>query len=753
MKHGRIRFEASDLPPSPFGPRGLLSVDTSGNVIAPYGDGLAIQQDGRWKVIGRAAGIHGPIYSVLQDREGSVWLGLGGHGLVRWLGYRQWEHYNAEDGLDGELVYEVNNPADGTLWAGTDSGLFRARKTGTKWKWRKERTLGDIPIHSVRPDAEGHLWLGTESHGAARMETRTGQVEWFDKRRGLTADSPYTMLPDHSNRIWAGSLTGLFVADRNTLRFQAVPEVPAVLCLAIVEAPDGTIWAGTKQGLFQLSGDHWREFTTKDGLSHNEVLSLAAAENGDIWVGYQFGSEIDRIQPHESGFEISHEGRDLLSAQGVTYFLGFDAGKRLWVGTNRGVYLRDRGSWQHYDQHDGLVWDDCDLNGFAAMPDGAVWIGTSGGLAHFLPGAENPRQDPPRAIFTKLTLGGNDAAENASVGHRANALAVRFSALSFVHENRLLFRYRLAPLFSDWRETRQRDLQFPGLAPDSYRLEVEARDGSGLWSAEPALFAFEVQPPLWRTWWAMSLLVAAALGLLAMAVRWRGEAARQRENDLVRLVDERTTKLNDANGSLLETTLKLQDVNKYLVRLSNIDGLTDIANRRMFEKTLAEEWEHSKIEGTPLSVILADIDYFKRLNDAAGHQAGDECLKRIAAELAKAVKRDSDLVARFGGEEFVLILPRTGHYEATLFAETIRASVERLDIRHPDSPISSKVTISLGIATEIGDRFASFDALVGGADAALYAAKQRGRNRAASFELIYEGAYAGSDESARMTRV
>jgi diguanylate cyclase (GGDEF)-like protein len=390
------------------------------------------------------------------------------------------------------------------------------------------------------------------------------------------------------------------------------------------------------------------------------------------------------------------------------------------------------------------VWDDCYLNGFAAMPDGAVWIGPSGGLAHFLPGEETRRQDPPRAIFTKLTLGGVDAAENASVGHRSNALAVRFSALSFVHEDKLLF--------GDWRETRQRDLQFPGLAPDSYRLEVEARDGSGRWSAEPALFTSEVQPPRWRTWWATSLLIAAALGLLALIIRWRGEAARKREIDLVRLVDERTTELKEANGSLLETTLKLQDANKYLVRLSTIDGLTGIANRRMFDKTLEEEWNQAKIDGTPLSVILADIDYFKRLNDAAGNQAGDECLKRIAAELANAVKRDEDLVARFGGEEFVLILPMANHYEATLFAETIRASIERLDIKHPDSPASSKVTISLGIATQSGDRFPSRDALVGAADAALYAAKQRGRNRAVSLEPAREPAYAGSDSSARLIK-
>jgi diguanylate cyclase (GGDEF)-like protein len=739
MRHGETRFQTPDLPPSHFGPRGLVSIDAWGSVIVPVGDGLAIQQDGHWKRVGQAAGLHGPVYSVLQDREGSLWLGLSGHGLVRWLGYREWEYFNSGSGLESDLVYQVFPAPDGTLWAGTDSGLYRGRKSGETWSWRKEAGLGDIPVHSVRPDRQGRLWLGTESHGAARFDPRNGQVEWFDKRQGLTAPSPYVLLLDHQNRIWAGTLTGLFTADLKTLQFRAIPEVPAAMSVALIEGANGDIWAGTKQGLFQLSGGHWRRFTTADGLSHNEVLSLTVGDDGDIWVGYQFGPEMDRIRERGSELKFSHEGDPSHNSEGFTYFLGFDARKRLWVGTNRGVDVRDGGLWRHYDQHDGLVWDDCDLNGFTPMPDGTVWVGTSGGLAHFTPRDEIFWKDPPVAIFTQLTLGGKSAAQDTSVAYKANALAVRFSALSFARQDRLLFKYRLTPLFNDWRETRQRELQFPGLSPDSYRLEVEARDGWGRWSAEPASFNFEVRPPWWRSAWFISLLTAAALSVLVAVLRWRGTAARQRERRLVRLVDERTTELKEANGTLRETTLKLQEANQYLVRLSTIDGLTGIANRRMFDQTLETEWEEAKRTGTPLSVVLADIDHFKRLNDSAGHQAGDECLKTIARELARAVKRDTDLVARFGGEEFAVILPATDHAQAAALAESIRQAIEKLEIRHPNSPTGANVTISLGIATATDDRFPTANALVGAADSALYAAKQLGRNRAQSFDSTHAG--------------
>ena len=659
MPRGKTAFEMPDLPASRFGPKGLLSIDKAGRIMVPIGTGLMIREENRWRQIGRRSGLIGPVYAILQDREGSLWIGLSGHGLVRWLGYREWEHFNSESGLGSDLVYE-SLPVPGGIWAGTDSGLFFGRRVAGDWNWRRQTGIGDSPVHSVVQDRQGRLWLGTEGRGAARLETQTGRIEWFDKNRGL-AESPYTLLLDRENRIWAGTLTGLFVADLKTLQFHQVEEVPAVSCLAVIEAPGGEIWIGTGKGVFRLAAGRWQRLTTGDGLSNNEVLSLAADYNGDIWVGYQFAAAIDRIHRSGNSFTISRDVSSKADSKGTTYFLGLDAGHRLWAGTNRGVDVSNGGAWRHYDQHDGLVWDDCDLNGFVAGADGSVWIGTSGGLAHFKPGDDLPWKDPPVAIFTQVTLGkiSMDPAQNVSVAYNANALATSYSALTFARESVVIFRYRLAPLFTEWRETRARELQFPGLPPSSYLLEIQARDGWARWSADSATFSFNIRPPWWRSWWFISFLAAASLAALALIFRWRSHAARQKERELVSLVDGRTRELNLVNSSLQLASSQLEAANRDLTRLATIDGLTGIANRRMFDRTLEIEWARARVSEMPLSLIITDIDHFKWLNDAAGHQKGDESLILVASELTRVARTSRDFVSRIGGEEFALILPGT----------------------------------------------------------------------------------------------
>ena len=731
LRQGRKRFEASGLPLlSGFGPRGLIDVDAEGSVIIPVDDGLAVEEAGYWHIVGRAAGLRGPVYAVLKDREGTLWLGLAGHGLARWLGYGQWEYFNSDNGMGSDLAYEVAAAGKDAFWAGTDGGLFLGRHTKGVWNWERQSKVGDVPIHTVRPDGNGRLWLGTEGRGAARLDPKTGRVEWFRAEQGLTAESPYTMMLDRENRIWAASTTGLFVADLRTLRFHPVEGIPAsAFCLAVVEAANGDVWAGTNHGLFRISHGQVSRFTTAQGLSNNEVLSLAVDRNDDIWVGYQFGSQIDRIRVSPSGVAVHPERIDSVDSRGTTYFLGFDVQGGLWAGTNRGVNVRNGAAWEHYDHHDGLVWDDCDLNGFHANPDGTVWIGTSAGLALFTPRSAALMNDPPAAILTKLTLGKRtvDAGQPVSVDHTVNSLTARFSALTFAREDAVLFRYRLTPLSTEWRETHERELQFPGLPANSYRFEVQARDGWGRWSGESARFDFEVRPPFWRAWWFITLCSLILLAMAAAALRLRDNALRRRERDLVRVVDARTAQLKEANQSLEDATSQLREANRHLVELSTLDGLTGLVNRRAFDLALEREWERHRRFGTPLSMILADIDCFKKLNDANGHQAGDECLRLVAGALGANGRSGVDCVARYGGEEFVLLLPGVDAAQAARLAEVARARVEQLQLPHPDSVAGRYVTISLGVATATG-QYGNAQALIGAADTALYAAKSRGRN-------------------------
>jgi diguanylate cyclase (GGDEF)-like protein/PAS domain S-box-containing protein len=178
-----------------------------------------------------------------------------------------------------------------------------------------------------------------------------------------------------------------------------------------------------------------------------------------------------------------------------------------------------------------------------------------------------------------------------------------------------------------------------------------------------------------------------------------------------------------------ETEQQLARLRAQLEELSFTDGLTGVANRRMFDRVLAEEWLDARRQRRPLSLILVDIDYFKQYNDHYGHLAGDDCLKRVATALGAAATRPRDLLARYGGEEFALILPETDLTAARHVAERCRQRIFREQIPHASSAASGVITISLGLSSLIpthGDTERDFLERV---DRLLYRAKQDGRNR------------------------
>lgn len=181
---------------------------------------------------------------------------------------------------------------------------------------------------------------------------------------------------------------------------------------------------------------------------------------------------------------------------------------------------------------------------------------------------------------------------------------------------------------------------------------------------------------------------------------------------------------------LLEAKRQLESANQILLRISALDGLTAIPNRRRFDEFLEQEWRRGLRTGGPLSLIMIDIDHFKHYNDTYGHQAGDQCLKRVAGLLSRGVKRPSDLVARYGGEEFAVVLPGTTLEGAESLAEALRTDVEAMDMRD-EVPGSCRVTISAGVAMIQPTRESGSALLVKAADSALYRAKREGRNRVA----------------------
>ena len=203
----------------------------------------------------------------------------------------------------------------------------------------------------------------------------------------------------------------------------------------------------------------------------------------------------------------------------------------------------------------------------------------------------------------------------------------------------------------------------------------------------------------------------------------------------------------------VQTQLRLKRVSDELRRLSLVDPLTGVGNRRRFEDALDREWRRAHRDGQPLSLMLADIDHFKQFNDLYGHPTGDQCLRSVATAMASALLRPGDIVTRYGGEEFAVVLPQTSRIAAQYVAHRLLGVVEALQIEHADSPTASHVTMSLGIScyddengcwrskppdsrsNEDDPAGCSAADLLFAADGALYAAKGAGRARAMMLEL------------------
>jgi diguanylate cyclase (GGDEF)-like protein len=723
-------------PPAPLPTTviGTPGTDADGRILLPSPDGLLIQDEKGWQKIDRSLGLRGAVYSVFEDRQHSLWIGLAGRGLAQWRGYHEWVSYSTASGLASDIVYEIQPQADGTLWVGTEGGLLRGQRGHFAMRWNKVKGLDGFPVHSVRfaphgdrsnedrpngdrPDA-GHsnadrrhddLWIGTEANGVARFHPRTGKVEWFGEAQGLLGKSAYTLRFDHQGRLWAATEAGLFSANAPYQKFSRVAELPSTRFWTIAEGSDGSIWAGGADGLFVYASGRWQNFTRATGLSNQEILALGAGENGEIWIGYRFGGGIDRVHLGQPSGLAIEKGVQRPGSDGLVYFLQLDASGRLWTGTEHGVDMWNGSRWSHYDTSDGLAWNDCDLNGFAQEPDGTVWIGTSGGLSQFKPRPRLSPEVPIEVVFTKLVMGRTDVSgqSNPSFSVHANSLIARYSALNVSNEDRILFRYRLSGSNASWTETTQRELQFAELAPGAYRLEIEAQDGDGVWSGHGTEFAFRILTPWYASWWFIGICGLTPVVIAGVVVHLRIVSGHRRERELQ----------------------QLKAAHDEIRNLAFFDPLTSLPNRRLLLDRLRQTLAASIRSNRKRALLFVDLDDFKTLNDTLGHHIGDLLLQEVARRIVASI-RETDTVARLGGDEFVVLLqdlsetPEDAAAQAKTVGEKILAAIHEpylLDGRECRSSSSIGITV-------YGNPQDSTNEVLQQADIAMYQAKAAGRN-------------------------
>ena len=706
-----------------------LARDAHGDLwIGSWGSGVVRMSAGGFSAVGEAEGLAGSqIWSLQSDREGSVWVGTWFGGLNR-LRNRAFVAFGVPEGLSHDNVRAVLPGRDGMMWVSTSGGGLDRIEGDRIDVLGKKDGLPTEELSSLAEDRDGALWIGTYTSGVARLDH--GKVETFGTAQGLPGAEVRSIFEDSHRTLWVGTRSGL--ARFNGHGFDAVtdPNLPQEGVAAILEDRKGTLWLGTTgQGLVSYRDGVFKTLTTRDGLVSNWIMALYEDAAGNLWIGTN-GEGMNRLR--DGRIAAIRTGDGLWD--GISQTILEDRSGNLWMSCNRGFYRAARAELAAFA--DGRA-SRVESVGFgpgdalrsttfagglqhagAVDVSGHLWLPSARGLVIVDPARLPGVGVPPGVHLESVQVDGvyKPPGEPVVLPPGAVPLTIRYAAATLLYADRVRFRYRMEGLSQHWVEAgKGGEAVFPALPHGRYRFRVAGSIDGLHWSEAPAVLPITVQAYFYQTPWFYALaalgVVAAVAGLFQLRVR----QLRARQAEMERLVTLRTEELRQAN--------------QHLARLSFVDSLTGLANRRRFDEAFAEEWRRARRSHTPLALVIADIDGFKRYNDLLGHLQGDRCLVEVAAVFARTAGRAGDLAARYGGEEFVVLLPGVDAEHAHRVAEQIRADCQALAIPHPDAAVGPVVTLSLGVASCTPTEHDKAESLIAQADAALYQAKQEGRNR------------------------
>lgn len=667
---------------------------------------------------------HGlPSYSagpVLLDREGSLWIGLAGGGLVRRLGHGEWLSWKKEDGLLHNGVWSIVRDRTGKLWVGTSGGLSILNADGrVLHSWTDRNGLAGNYVQAIVEGPTGDIYVGTFSGGISRFNKDGMLLRTYRFTSGLSVHV-ISMAIDRQGRLWAVGHGGCFrssvpLSASTALTFKQlkIPGLDAQTAFhAVRTGENGVMWISSSDGLARFDGGHWKVFTRADGLKANDVDATAEGL-GVFWVTYRDALGISRIKfEGERVKTIIHLTRQDGLSSDLVYALTFDQKGRLWASTDRGVSEMESGRWRRYDTEDGLIWDDGDDLALHVDREDNVWIGTSGGLSRYS-APRNPIPDsPPQTVITSIKGGGQEfqVDEHPVLHHAQSSILIRFSSLDYASEARTRFRFRLRGYEDAWNETSERDVHYAGLHAGRYVFEVMAAGPNGAWSPVPAQFSFTVKPPWWLSWWFIAFCLGAALLLARTLWNFRERGLLAQKSLLERQVADRTAELIESH--------------RHLKEIAYHDMLTSLPNRRMFTEQLRTRLSLAHRHGESFGLLLVDLDHFKQVNDLFGHDAGDAVLAETAARL-RAALRDSDCAARLGGDEFGILLVSAQDKDGIEVVS--KRLIESISVGMFFKGAKLEIGCSVGAAV-FPDSSDTEEGLYKAADLALYDAKRKGPN-------------------------
>ena len=482
--------------------------------------------------------IHSPTV-FYQDREGILWIGTASAGL--WRVRRQVVFTLSEArGLHDQNVYPIYQDRAGAIWLGAWPNTLNSYDHG-QFHYFTERD-GLVPyISALYEDRAGSLWVG--AYGGDRPDPARGDgLRVF--RNGRFMPPPglrhlgnvRAIFQDRRGALWFGCEDKLVRYDKGVLRaFTTRDGLATNYATVLVEDRSGNLWIGGQGGLTRLAGDHFKPYTVRDGLPSPTIRSLYVDQQNVLWIGTYDGG-LGRL---ENGKFTHYTTRDGLFSSGVFQILE-DSRGYFWMSCNQGIYRVQKQELNNfargqthtitsiaYGKADGMQNVECNGGHWPAgirARDGKLWFPTQEGVAVIDPEQVPINRNPPRVIIESCLVDRRPVAFDKPVrlSPAQTSLEIQYTALSFTNPERIRFKYRLEGLDQDWVDAgSRRTAYYSHLPPRNYNFKVIAANSDGVWNTQGTEFRISVLPPLYRTWWFMSIVSLLFSGAAVFAWQHR----------------------------------------------------------------------------------------------------------------------------------------------------------------------------------------------------------------------------------------